>query len=286
MNTTSSTAPVVVGTDGSAPAAVAVGWAARTAAAHHRPLRIVHSVGAPVDFGPGVGFAPFDYESLRKAGQEVVGQARTIARQAAGEALEISLLVVEAAPVPALRDAAKDAALLVVGTRGLGAFRRGLLGSVSTGLARHALCPVAVIPDHPTPVEGPVVVGVDGSAGSRRAIELAFDEAARRRVPLVAVHTWSEFARYDSRDDMQEQDSALLAESLAGFSESCPDVPVRRVVVADKPARRLLAEAENAQLLVVGSHGRGGFAGMTLGSVSQAVLHGADCPVLIARGND
>ncbi|WP_324198346.1 universal stress protein [Nocardia beijingensis] len=100
---------------------------------------------------------------------------------------------------------------------------------------------------------------------------------------LVAVHTWSEFFRYDSRAEMQRAGAELLAESLAGYGERYPEVPVRCVVVEDRPAERLLEVGENAQLIVVGSHGRGGFAGMTLGSVSQAVLYGATVPVIIAR---
>ncbi|MFC3961589.1 universal stress protein [Nocardia jiangsuensis] len=286
MSSTTTPTPVVVGTDGSEQAGAAVRWAAREAAAHRAPLHIVHAVGVPVDFGPGVGYAPIDFGTLREAGNEIVTAARTLARDVAGGELTISTAVIEASAIPTLRDAAKDARMLVVGTRGFGALRRGLLGSVSTGVARHAECPVAVIPDGGTviPEQGPVVVGVDGSAASRHAVEVAFDEACRRDVELVAVHAWSEFGRYVSREEMQTEGAALLAESLAGFAENYPDVPVRRVVVEDRPARRLLATAQDAQLVVVGSHGRGGFAGMTLGSVSQAVLHAADCPVIIARG--
>lgn len=100
---------------------------------------------------------------------------------------------------------------------------------------------------------------------------------------MVAVHAWSEFFRYDSRAVMQQEGEELLAESLSGYGERYPEVPVRRVVAEDRPARRLLEVGANAQVIVVGSHGRGGFAGMTLGSVSQAVLHGAIVPVIIAR---
>ncbi|MEV0027976.1 universal stress protein [Nocardia sp. NPDC050793] len=288
MNPTASTSTVVVGTDGSASAAYAVRWAALDAAANHTPLHIVTAIGSMADFGVAFGPAAIDFQEIREAGARTLDEASAIAEQAVEpQRLEIITAMAESAPVPALKNCSKDARLLVVGTRGRGALRRGLLGSVSTSLARHAHCPVAVIPDEdPVPTEGPVVVGVDGSPNSAHAVRIAYEQAAARNAELVAVHTWSEVYRYIPREEMLQEDSALLAESLAGYSDRYPDVAVRRVVVEDRPARRLLQEAQGAQLLVVGSHGRGGFAGMTLGSVSQAVLHAAQCPVIIARRED
>ncbi|MEV6140174.1 universal stress protein [Nocardia sp. NPDC051990] len=281
--------PVLVGIDGSVAAAEAVRWAAVDAVHHRAPLHIVHGIGAPMDFGPAVTFDQIDYDTYRAAGNEALDTARGYATAAAapvGE-LDITTFMVEAPPIPVLLDRSKDARLLVVGTRGLGAFRRGLLGSVSTAVARHAHCPVAVIPEPenytPDRLLGPVLVGVDGSASSTCAIEIAFDEAAHRKVPVRAVLTWSAFNRYISRTDMQNEAEQLLSQSLAGYTENYPDLQIQRVVVEDRPARRLLTESENTQLIVLGSHGRGGFAGMTLGSVSQTVLHATDCPLIIAR---
>ncbi|MGY2154403.1 universal stress protein [Nocardia gipuzkoensis] len=277
--------PVLVGSDGSPTALAAIRWAAIDAARHRAPLHIVYAIAAPVDYGPGIAFPQFDYDSYRQEGRTALEIARKTAVAAAspiGE-LEISADLVEAPPIPVLRDRSGSARLLVVGTHGLGAFSRSILGSVSTSLARHAACPVAVIPAAFEHADGPVVVGVDGSPCSARAVEIAFDEAARRGAELVAVHTWSEFFRYISRAQMQEEGEELLSESLAGYCEKYPEVPVRRIVVEDRSAKRLLDEGANAQLIVVGSHGGGGFAGMTLGSVSQAVLHGAKVPVIIAR---
>lgn len=281
---------ILVGTDGSACADAAVRWAAIAAARHGVRLEIVHAIGAPVDYGPGIAFDRIDYEAFRDAGRAALEKSRQLATAAAasiGE-LEITTELVEAPPIPVLRDRAKNLRMLVVGTQGLGTFSRFLLGSVSTALARHAECPVAVIrePASDRLAEGPVVVGVDGSPGSARAVALAFDEASHRGVPLLAVHAWSEFNRYIPRSEMQKEGEELVSEMLAGYGEQYPDVSIRRLIVEDRPARRLLHAAEHAQLIVVGSHGRGGFAGMTLGSVSQSVLHGAHCPVLIARSAD
>ncbi|NQE71649.1 Universal stress protein [Nocardia gamkensis] len=277
--------PVLVGVDGSESALAAVRFAAAAAARRHAPLRIIDSIPAPSDFGPGVALERIDFDSYRTQATAALEAAREAAATAAapiGE-LDITTELAEAPPIPLLRDRSENARLLVVGTHGLGVFSRSILGSVSTALARHAACPVAVVPVDVEHADGPVIVGVDGSPCGARAVEIAFEEAAHRGAELVAVHTWSEFFRYDSRAEMQQEGEELLAESLAGYGECYPQVTVRRVVVEDRPARRLLEVGANARLIVVGSHGRGGFAGMTLGSVSQAVLHGASVPVLIAR---
>ncbi|WP_189027943.1 universal stress protein [Nocardia rhizosphaerihabitans] len=273
--------PVVVGVDESEQSRIALRWAAHYATRHRVPLHIVYAIDVPVDFGPGVTAPIYDAERLRSHGESVVGSAAAQAAELTDVA--ISTAAVEGTPVAVLRHRSKSALLLVVGSRGLGALRRTLLGSVSTSLARHAECPVAVIPETELSSRNAVVVGVDGSLCSSHAIAIAFDEAARRGARLTAVHVWSEFFRYEARATMQTEAEAVLAESLAGYAEKYPEVAVDRVVVQDRPAAALLAVAEGAQLIVVGSHGRGGFAGMTLGSVAQAVLHGAECPLIIAR---
>ncbi|WP_278265362.1 universal stress protein [Nocardia sp. AG03] len=282
MSSTPNPRTVVVGVDESEQSRIALRWAAEHAHRHRAPLRIVYAIDVPVEFGPGVVAPLFDTERLRAHGESVVAAAATQAAEHAE--VTISTLAQEGPPVAVLREQSRSALLVVVGSRGLGALRRTLLGSVSTSLARHAECPVAVIPETEPGARGAVVVGVDGSACSAEAVALAFDEAARRDARLVAVHAWSEFFRYDARPTMQTQGESVLAESLAGYAEKYPDVAVERVVVEDRPAAAVLAAAADAQLIVVGSHGRGGFAGMTLGSVAQAVLHGADCPLIITRG--
>ena len=121
-----------------------------------------------------------------------------------------------------------------------------------------------------------MLVGIDGSPASESATAIAFDEASLRGVELVALHAWSDtelwgFPGLDS-STMQSLGEETLAERLAGWQERYPDVKVRRIVECDRPAHQLVKQSESAQLVVVGSHGRGGYDGMLLGSVSTAVV--------------
>jgi len=281
--------PVVVGLDGSSSSLDALRWAAPLAEHQRAPLHLVYTIGTPVDWGPGVSVLAFDNQALRDDGADLLDSATRLARSVVQrpDELEVATFVTDPAPAPVLIERSREARMVVVGTRGLGAIGRGILGSVSTSLARHGHCPIAVVPeidiDSLRGTRLPVTVGVDGSEQGAEAIDIAFAQASGRGVGIVAVTTWSELFRYGERTDLQEEASALQAESLAGYGEQYPDVHVTRVVVEDRPARRLVREASNAQLIVVGSHGRGGFAGMTLGSVGQAVLHATPVPLIIAR---
>ncbi|MGF0319649.1 universal stress protein [Nocardia fluminea] len=276
--------PIVVGVDGSAQAMSAVRWAAEEAALHHAPLHLTHAIGTGWDLGPRLGVVSLRNKAYHDEGATALDTAERIARQAAEpNTLDVSLDLVWPAPVPVLAKRSRTARQLVVGSRGMDAIDRTLLGSVSSALVRRSMCPIVVIPASDKSNRGrPIVVGVDGSAASVRAIDVAFEEAAARDVEVVAVLAWTEPETAAADTEMAEHAHAVLSQSLAGYAEKYPQVRVRRVVAEDDPAQRLLQESENAQLIVVGSRGRG-LAGFTLGSVSRVVLDSATVPVLVAR---
>ena len=293
MSTPPSTRPIVVGVDGSPPSKVAVDWAARDAAMRDVALKLVYVLNPPVVMAfPDVPMPPGYIEWQEEEGRRLLESAAKTADDAvAGSRVEVTSEMLSGPSVPALVDLSTEAQLIVVGSHGRGPVARGLLGSVSTGLVHHSHCPVAVIRDEdpliPHPLKAPVVVGVDGSPASEKALAIAFEEASFRGVDLVAVHSWSDTGVFEfpgaDWSTLQSMGEETLGERLSGGSERYPDVLVRRVVAADHAARQLIEQSEQAQLLVVGSHGRGGFAGMLLGSVGTSVVHAARVPVIVAR---
>jgi nucleotide-binding universal stress UspA family protein len=289
---------IVVGVDGSPSSDSAVRWAAREAEMRNVPLSLVHIVERPpwgmLALGGGAVPAPTETSEWRKTeGEEIISAAVKLAEDSVKNAsdLQVHVEVYFSATGTALFDLSTHAQMIVVGCRGHGTVERLLLGSVSAGLIHHAHCPVAVIHDESSvasqPSQLPVVVGIDGSPASELATAIAFDEASWRGVRLIAVHAWSDAHASDipsiEWSAQQAVGEEALSERLAGWRERYPDVAVRRKVVLDAPAHHLLDEGESAQLLVVGCHGRGGFSGMMLGSVSTAVAQAARVPVIVAR---
>jgi nucleotide-binding universal stress UspA family protein len=286
---------VVVGVDGSPGSKVAVQWAARDAELRNVPLTLVHVVPATAGTWLESSLVPAWMRGQRERGQQVLDEALKIAGESCQRgSAQIDCEMPSAITVPALVDLSKDADLVVVGCLGTGTLRGRHLGSVSSGLIYHAHCPVAVIHDgvqlNADAARAPVVVGIDGSRESELATAIAFDEASRRKVGLTAVHAWSDVNQLDSVVSfnphwpaLRAVEDEILAERLAGWGERYPDVPVNRLIERAEPARGIVDASESAQLVVVGGHGRGGFAGMLLGSVSAAVVLLAHVPVIVAR---
>ncbi|OBB87744.1 universal stress protein [Mycobacterium sp. 852002-30065_SCH5024008] len=289
---------IVVGVDGSTAGQAAVRWAAHRAALRIAPLTLVHVVDTPA---PGWSQVPaltgFRRWSEQRA-HEFINSAIKVAEKSTGEhgPVQIDGKVFHSNAVPTLVGLSKEVEMVVVGYRGYGGtVVRNFLGSVSSGLVYHAHCPVAVIHDDEPMVgdvtRAPVLVGIDGSPASEAATAIAFDEASRRGVRLIALHAWTDLRVSDFKEmfptlnleaQLSEQEETL-AERLAGWQERYPEVGIRRRIEIGDPASPLIEASERAQLIVVGSHGRGGFAGMLLGSVAAAVVNRAKIPVIVAR---
>ncbi len=287
---------VVVGVDGSASGLAAVAAAAREARLRGAGLRVIHAFTWPA-MHPPLGPSPLGPSEggLQNMVERVVSEAVERARMVAPE-VDVSHVVVTGEPLTVLESQSRAAELVVVGSRGMGGFVGLLVGSTAVYLAAHGRCPVLVVREQRS--DGPIVLGVDGSAAGDRAVDFAFAEAALRKVPLVALHAWTTWsAPLPAPQDtsmpyanppgaLAEEEERLLSEALSGRQERYPGVVVEHTVVHGRTREALIEASRSAQLMVVGARGRGGFTGLLLGSVSQAVLHHAHCPVAVVRGAD
>ncbi|MEU7766616.1 universal stress protein [Nocardia sp. NPDC049190] len=291
------TAPVVVGVDGSEGSDLAVRWTAEVAAQRGRSLRIVHGLDIAA-LQSVLGFYDvMDTSAIEIAhhrGTEIVDDSARLARDVVSE-LDIATEVSDDSPARVLIHHSKTAHFVVLGATGTaGTFAH--LGSTLLAVASHGHGSIVVVRDTGTEQhirrDGPVVVGIDGSAVSEVAIAAAFAEAADRRAELVALHAWSDwdFGEFAGKPtpgfdttELEKAEYAILAERLAGWQEKYPDVHVARKVHVAGPTGLLMQWSKSAQLIVVGSRGRGGFTGLLLGSTSNFLVQHAHCPVLVAH---
>jgi nucleotide-binding universal stress UspA family protein len=277
---------VVVGADGSEHGAAALRWAADTAVAYGLPLTILYArpdaIAEAVEVDEPTG---------------VLGEAVAVAR-AKQSGVQIRALQMPDAPVQSLLAAGENADVLVLGSRGVEGFRGLLLGSTTMHVAPYAQCPVVVVhsgteggipfegvPDYPGN-PGQVVLGYDGSPASNRAAAFAFRHAEAIGCGVVAVSV--EASRGEPETEEIDPENATPGSDTSAFhspvivtAAAFPDVPVSFVAGTGRPAEVLLSQAVGAELLVVGSRGSGGFAGLIMGSVSQKVLAHAECPVAV-----
>ncbi|MCL2536116.1 MAG: universal stress protein, partial [Nocardiaceae bacterium] len=251
---------VIVGVDGSESAEAAVRWAAQMCADRNLSLRIIHAL----NFSPYTYGAPYldvagIYDWMEDEGKEILGRAAAVAREVSAD-LDISTEISTLGGARWLVSLSEDSRALVLGASGSGS--AGGIGSTAVNAASHGVCPVVVVHqrDGQVPQEGPVVVGIDGSPTSDRATAVAFEEAAQRGVPLVAIHAWSDTphgtlagGRSSIRDPRAFEDAEheVLSERLAGWCERYPDVEVQRELYIDGPRTHLLAWSQKAQLVIV-----------------------------------
>ncbi len=291
--------PVLVGIDGSESSQDAACLGAWEASRRGCPLLLVHGVHVPLPGLVGTERAV----AARTAGQQTLIQTE-LRTHASHPTVHIRSTLVTGSPAGGIVELSAHASLVVVGARGTGGFGGLCLGAIAAQVARHAHAPVIVVrPPADGPVDdlpcavapraGGVVAGVDGSAASAAVLDLAFAEAEARRTPLTVVYAWWMLPlrglgptapwHYDP-DQAATQARRMLAETLAGWAEKYPDVEVHAVASHDmNPVLALTEASREAGLLVIGSRGRGGFAGLLLGSVSQSLIENALCPVAVVR---
>lgn len=273
MNTADPLAPgVVVGTDGTTSSLDAVAWAATEAESRGEPLFVVHAFSWPLVRVPAAFASMASPGALRAQAEELLDQAVRVAREAA-PGLRVESRLTEAFPVPLLLDESESATAVVVGSRGWGRIGGLLAGSTANALAAQAACPVVVVRRLPASraPDAPVVVGLDGSEVSERALAAAVGLAVRRGRRLVAVTV----------QRSSEPEPALLRDTVAPWRERHPELTIEERALQGHVAGTLVALSAEAFAVVVGSHGSGGFRGMLLGSVSQALLHQGECPVIV-----
>jgi nucleotide-binding universal stress UspA family protein len=305
---------VVVGYDGSPSVRLALEWAAETARQLGTRRTIVHSLSLSMIPGfPAVDESQVE-PTLHQAAEVVVGEGADHASRVLEES-QIATQYWLGSPAGQLVDASRDADLIVLGSRGHGRLRAGLLGSTSYAVTAHARCPVVIVRAgaeqqeqqeeqektagdlhvaRPGP-EHPVVVGVDDSEAAQRALDAAAAWAEREHAALHVVHvahsvsmeawTYAETTKAGTdrthavRDDAERTVTRLGNRARADH----PNLEVSTEVLYGDPGQTLAELAAHAGLVVVGSRGRGGFSGMLLGSVSHRVIHDAVCPVLVVR---
>ncbi|MBA9002975.1 universal stress protein [Thermomonospora cellulosilytica] len=278
-------AAIIVATDGSPPADRAVRWAADEAALRGLPLQIVHVIDeAPYDvLGSADARVP---DRATGVAESILAEAQKLAFERHPDLAVTTEIARGSVPI-ALRERAAAAASLVLGHRGRGGFASLLLGSIGLRVAGHAPGPVVVVRGEPASARGEIVVGVALDAADEVALAHAFEAAVLRGSRLRAVHAFQlaetlvAAGHYDELAQVEEAHRTRLDDLLIPHRERRPDVAVVADVVREHPVQALVTASEQADLLVVGTHGHGVLRDALLGSVTHGVLHHAHCPVAV-----
>ncbi|UBU08977.1 universal stress protein [Nonomuraea gerenzanensis] len=278
---------IVVGVDGSVQARAAMAWAANDAFRMHQPLKLVYAVDRqPYQIAR---FPDADRpDRLRRTGQKALNEAVALVHERQ-PSVEVTTALEEGPPARILREQGRTAVEVVIGSRGLGAVTGALLGSVGDHVAGQAEAPVVVVHGGQRPAHGQIVVGVDDSPGCAPALAYAFQQAALRSSTLRAVHAWrrpvqafgTELPHEAGEDRVARED--MVTACLQPFKRHYPDVLVVEDVRFADAVEALTRASQEAELLVVGSHGRGSVSSALLGSVSRGVRHHTPCPVAVVR---
>lgn len=275
----------LIGVDGSEQSRVALAWGLSRATARGASVELLH-VADDSFLSESVAFL----SEAQEASEQML-QAETEYARSLGFAGKISGTAVVGHPIAEIEEASKRADLLILGAHGGSRFAGSFFGTRAVKAAATAHCPVAVIPKHQAQPGGGVVVGVDGSEASKKAISFAAEEASRGGVPLIAVYAWmpplTPGLEYLWSEELVESQRSAAEEAIAigvaGLAERYPDLEIRREIVQSPPVSALVQTAGHAELLVVGSRGRGGISRLLLGSVSHGVLQALPCPVIVTR---
>ncbi|WP_395729217.1 universal stress protein [Nakamurella sp.] len=289
---------ITVGVDGSVESLTAAHWAAKEAEIRRLPLHVVLAMNEPVAGHSDYVFPPAVLAAARSVNRARLDRAASFLRDLHPD-LDVHTDLESADPRRALVAGSKDTALTVVGCRGRGRLAEVLIGSVALHVAAHAHSPVAVVPPATDlSVDGrdrPVLLGVDGGSSGSAAIGYGFEEAAVRATRLQAVlvlddtEPWLADEGRAPRRPTLDRALALLSEQLAPWEGKYPSVPVDQIVRRGRPAPALLEclahgpVRDRPGLFVVGSRGRGGLAGLLLGSTSQQLIARGTVPVIVVR---
>lgn len=276
-----------VGYDGSPQSQQAVFWAAAEAELTGATVDVVGCYTLPIVVGPWTPTVPYDEHTVRSATADDIAVAIDLAQQR-HRSVTFTPHLAYGSPRTELVAAAAGSALLVVGSTGAGAAGSWLLGSVAHAVARTSTCPVVIVPrSDPPPRRDTIVVATDGSDVANDALMWATDEADRRNAELVVVHAWdypygNELSS-PTVHDLMRVDATLVLDDAVRRCQERGRSPVRAEIRQSSPSKAILELAETADLVVVGSRGRGGFRSLLFGSVAHTVVEHATCPVVVVR---
>jgi nucleotide-binding universal stress UspA family protein len=275
--------PIVTGTDGSEESLRAVEWAAREAMLRGVPLRIV-SATSLLPRMAGLQTRP-DRDTVASLIRSERDRALAAAAERAAEiapGMPIDAVSLENQPAQAITGSGSGASMLVLGSRGIGAFAAMVLGSVSRYAAAHASCPVVVVRDETGAVHGRIGIGLGNLDDCADSLTFAFEEAGLRKASLIAVHAPGPHLANEQGEqgEQEEQVARALAGLLDIWREKYPDVPVSQEIVPGHPARALVGLSARADLVVIGRHaGHPSMQGP--GTVRHAVLNHAHGTIVI-----